>query len=290
MDPAELLLKLGGFGTSAELLEVCDQAALKAALATGAVVRLKRGHYSLPGADEARQAAQRVGGVVSGLSAAQLWGWKLKLPPERPVVTVPGHRRLTAERREGIDVRWADLDPADVVDGVTSPARTFVDCVRFEDFDAGLAVGDSALRGGDLTRRQMLAVATNSPRSGRAKAVRVARAADPRAANPFESVLRAVAGRVPGLRVEPQQWVGTVGRVDLLAEHLSLVVEADSWEFHGERSAFRRDVRRYTAFARLGYLVVRFTWEEVMFEQDYVHDVLADLVALGPPWVRERAA
>ncbi len=99
-------------------------------------------------------------------------------------------------------------------------------------------------------------------------------------------MLRAIAADVPGLHVEPQQWVGRVGRVDLLCVRNNLVIEADSWEFHGERSAFVRDVRRYTSFVRLGFAVVRFTWEEVMFQQDYVRDVLAAMVALGPPWVR----
>ena len=109
---------------------------------------------------------------------------------------------------------------------------------------------------------------------------------DGRAANPFESVLRAIAMEVSGLHVEPQQWVGRVGRVDLLCVRNNLVIEADSWEFHGERAAFVKDVRRYTAFAALGFAVVRFTWEEVMFEQDYVRDVLTTMVRLGPPWPR----
>ena len=108
----------------------------------------------------------------------------------------------------------------------------------------------------------------------------MARAVDGRAANPFESVLRAIAEEIPGLEVEPQQWVGGVGRVDLLSRRNNLIIEADSWEFHGGR-ALSRDVRRYTCFVRLGYAVLRFTWEEVMFRQDYVRDVLTTMVGLG---------
>jgi very-short-patch-repair endonuclease len=33
---------------------------------------------------------------------------------------------------------------------------------------------------------------------------------------------------------------------------------------------------------RAGYTVVRFTWEEVMFDPDHVRAVLTDLVARGP--------
>jgi very-short-patch-repair endonuclease len=288
MEPVELVTRLGGVATTAQL-RFCGERAITRALKEGTIIRVTRGHYSLPGPLQAHAAATRVGGVVSHLSAAQHWGWKVKLPPDRPVVTVPRNRNLSPEQRRGVDVRWATLHPDDIRDGVTSKVRTVVDCARTEPYDAGLAVADSAVRDGDLTPAQVLAEARSSPRTGRSSAVRVARAVDGRAANPFESVLRAVTHSVPGLEVESQQWVSSVGRVDLLARRQSLVIEAESWEFHGDRDAFVRDVHRYTAMVRLGYAVVRFTWEEVMFRQDYVREVLTAMVALGPPWMARAA-
>jgi hypothetical protein len=41
-------------------------------------------------------------------------------------------------------------------------------------------------------------------------------------------------------------------------------------------------VRRYTGFVRLGYAVIRFTWEDVMLRPGYVRRVLLDMVAWGP--------
>lgn len=284
MDLTELVIRLGGIATTRELLKVFDRTTLRKALHDGRIVRVARGHYSLPGASESLAAARRVGGVVSHLSAAQHWGWKIKLPPERPVVTVPRNRKLTERQRDGIDIRWSNLHPDDVREGVTSKIRTVGDCARSYDFDAALSVADSAVRSGDATQTQLRIEALAGPRTGRSSALRVADAADGRAANPFESVLRAICLEIPGLLVEPQVWVGDVGRVDLLDITNNLILEADSWEFHGERSAFVRDVRRYTCFVRLGYAVVRFTWEEVMFQQDYVRAVLTDMVRLGPPW------
>ena len=120
-----------------------------------------------------------------------------------------------------------------------------------------------------------------SPRTGRAKALRVVRAADARAANPFESALRAIADDVPGLCVVPQQQVGGIGYVDLLDHRLRLVIEAESFQWHSSRHGWARDVRRYTCFVRLGYTVVRFTWDEVMYQPEYVRAVLMDLVALA---------
>ena len=111
--------------------------------------------------------------------------------------------------------------------------------------------------------------------------MRVVKAANRLAANPFESVLRAIALDVPGLCVVPQQWVEDVGCVDLLDHRLRLVIEAESFQWHSTRRAWERDVRRYTLFTRLGYTVVRFTWGEVMYQPDYVRAVLLDLVAQG---------
>lgn len=136
-------------------------------------------------------------------------------------------------------------------------------------------------RSGDVDPLALARAAEASPRTGRTRAIRVARAADGRAANPFESCLRAICLEIPGLTVEPQVWVSGVGRVDLLDVRLRLIVEAESYEFHGGRREFLRDVRRYTAATRAGWTVLRFCWEDVMFRPEYVVAVIADVIQLG---------
>lgn len=277
MDPVDALTELGGIASLGELLALTGRRRLRTAVAVEHIVMVRRDCYTLPAADGARLTAARIGGTVSHLSAAQHWQWKVKFPPELPTVTVP-------RRRSGLDgceaeVHWANLLPKDVDDGVTARVRTVVDCARTYDFGVGLSVADSALRAG-VPADEILTAARASPRTGRPRAIRVAETADSRSANPFESVLRAIALEVPGLHVVPQQWVGNVGRVDLLDRDLGLVIEAESFEFHADRDSLARDVRRYTAMTRLGYVVVRFTWAEVMFRPDYVRAVLVDLVAL----------
>jgi very-short-patch-repair endonuclease len=94
-------------------------------------------------------------------------------------------------------------------------------------------------------------------------------------------VLRAIALEVRGLRVQPQYEVrrpGFYARVDLADELLRLVIEAESWTFHSGRKAFDRDCRRYNALVVGGWRVVRFTWEQVMFDPEYVRSVLQALV------------
>lgn len=161
----------------------------------------------------------------------------------------------------------------------TSPLRTVLDCAARLPFDEALTIADSALRAGAICYEELLLASARQPKRHRAKCLAVAEAADGRAANPFESVLRAIALDIPGLAVEPQHWIGE-RRVDLADPRLGLVIEADSFEFHGERRQLKRDCERYNALTAEGWVVVRFAWEHVMFEPDYVRAVLVRAVSL----------
>ncbi len=165
------------------------------------------------------------------------------------------------------------------MDGRTSRVRTALDCARTLPFDEALAVLDSALRAGHVRRADLLAAAQTGPRTGRPAALRAIEAASAKAANPFESVLRAIALEVVGLDVVAQGQVGPF-HADVADLELRIAIEAESFEFHALPEAFRHDIRRYTQMTRLGWLVVRFVWEDVMYRPAYVHAVLADLVAL----------
>lgn len=76
--------------------------------------------------------------------------------------------------------------------------------------------------------------------------------------------------------VRPQVSIESAGRVDLLVGR-RLVIEVDSVAHHTSTAAYRRDRRRDRRLAALGYLVVRLTYEEVMYEWD---NVLADLLMI----------
>ncbi|MCW2843636.1 MAG: hypothetical protein JWN22_1552, partial [Nocardioides sp.] len=70
-------------------------------------------------------------------------------------------------------------------------------------------------------------------------------------------------------------------RPDLVDERLRIVVEADSFEWHGKRSALARDARRYNSLVAAGWLVLRFAWEDVIHDPDHVRRVLADVTGLA---------
>lgn len=275
MDPVEALRRLGGVAAYGELIGPTTRGALAAAVRAGRVRRLRFDRYALVDTDEQVCRAVSVGGVVSHLSAAIHYGWKVKEPPALLCVTLPRNARKPSGE---LELRWRDLDDSAVYRHVTTRAQTVIDCARAYDFDVALSVADSALREGVLTRTDLMAAAERAPRTGRGRAIRVAETATGKPANPFESCLLAIALEVPGLSVVPQGHVRGVGWVDLLDRALGIVVEAESFEHHGLRSGLRRDVCRYTDCARLGLVVVRFTWEEVMFDPDRVRTALTDVV------------
>lgn len=272
MEIDELIYRSGGVASYRALTRAFARSHIEAALRTERIVRIGRGAYALPNGDQAVRAARALTGVLSLTSAALHWGWPVKSPPKQPHVTVPRHRTVAAHRRRGVIVHFADVE----VDGIaTSPVQTVLDCARQLPFDEALAVADSALRSGLVGPAELAAAAVRSPRSGRARAIRVAQCADKRAANPFESVVRAISYEYPAVQLIPQVTIAGLGMPDLYDRQLGLVVECDSFQFHSNRSAVVRDVERYNACTQLSLSLLRFAWEHAMLRQDYIRDQFA---------------
>ncbi len=265
------LERLGGVADAGQLMGLTSRRRVETALRRGEVLRIARGRYALPTAGEGLRAARRLAGVASHLSAAAHYGWQLKNQPAEPWVTLHPKRKVPAARRAGVRVCWRVLDEPGPV---TTRGRTVVDCARDLPFDEALAVAYSALREGRVTAEALHAAAQVS--RGRTRVLKVLAAADERAASAFESVLRAQAIEA-GLILEPQVLVRVPGltcRLDLADPHERLVVEADSFAWHGDRRALHRDCRRYTLLALAGWRVIRFSWEDVMRDPDYVRGCL----------------
>lgn len=274
MKAAAALERLGGVASAQAMLRLTNRRQLRRALRQRRIIRVARGRYALPAAADARQAAVRLSGVVCLRSAAAHHGWELKTQPELPEVAINPRRHLPPERRTGVRVAWMNVAEDDVVAGVTTPLKTVLDCARHLPFDEALAIADSALRSGSVTRAEMEAADVRG--AGAAAVRRVLAHADGRAANAFESVLRALCIE-EGVDVVPQQAVElTTGTVhpDLVCRVRRFVLEADSWSFHATRKAHKRDCVRYNLLTAHGWRVFRFTWEQVMHEQTYVRWVL----------------
>ena len=280
MDPVVALRELGGVARRGTLLRLTSRGRLQRAVLRGEITRASRGVYRLASAELALVRAAELRGVVSHLSAATLHGWEVAYPETCPWITVP--RNVGVAGADGCFVFWADLS----AEGgpITSPMRTVIDCSRRMAFGPALAVADSALRHGDVRSADLVVAAAAVRGKGAAAARRVARHASGLAANPFESMLRAIAVEA-GLSVRPQVGIsvgrGEVVHPDVVDSRRRIVLEADSWEFHTGRDAHARDCLRYTLLVVHGWTVLRFTWRQVMHDPDYVRWCLSSL--LGAP-------
>ena len=260
MDAVAALTRLGGIGATTDVLALTSRKRLRRAVASRRVVHVSRGRYALPVADEARDVAAQVGGHLRLLSAAAHWGWETKWPARHPQVVAP--RR--PERPVPAELAYDVLPRADRDGWATSRLRTVLDCAAELAFDEALAVADSALRHQHLSAEDLLdALRPSTP----ARVRRVLEHATPLAANPFESVLRAVLVEA-GIAVVPQ-WSTTLGGVtyhpDLADPLHALAIEANSWAHHAGKADHDADCVRYNALVVGGWTVLRFTWEQVMF-------------------------
>ncbi|WP_020390207.1 DUF559 domain-containing protein [Kribbella catacumbae] len=281
-DVVELLRLRGGAAGFAELRAGASERAIRKALAGGAIQRVALGVYALPPGADPLAAARAQGGVVSHLSAAVLYGFEVLELPAVAQVTVPRgqHRR---ESTIDCELRWAD--DVQALDGRTTKLRTVLDCARTLPFAAGLCVADSALRKGGIQRDQLLAAAATLLGPGSARARQVAAAADGRAESPLESVLRAVLLEA-GIEGFVPQWViqdeTFSARIDLAHPTLRLALEADSFAHHGTRAALARDCRRHTQLTIRGWRLLRFSWEDVMLEPEWVVNSVRSASATTP--------
>ena len=277
-----VLEAMGGVATRAALIAATSRAEVDRGLRDGEVVRGAPGRYTLPEADLAVRVAHELSGLLCLTSAALHHGWEVKHVPELPHVLFPRKRKIPPRHRSRVHVHRGDLHP-DQVDGIaTSRLQSLEMCLRWLPFDEALAIADSALRHGDVLPVTLRGLALSARGPGSRQLRRVAAAARAEAANPFESVLRAIALDVPGLSVQPQRVIRgrrVWARPDLVDTDLCIVLEADSFEWHGGRAALDRDAHRYNRLAVEGWLVLRFSWEAVMFRPDEVREILLDAVA-----------
>lgn len=277
------MAELGGVARYADLAYL-GQREVTDACRDGVIVRNGRGQYIDPGLGDHRRGALLLNGTLSHLSAAVQHGWSLKKMPDRPHVTVRPNRHIRASVCKSLRVYYRAMSDEEIIDGVTEPLRTVLDCARDLAFDEALTVADSALRVGAVGLDELRARSGSLNGRGSVRARAVLAAADGRAANPLESVLRALCLQIDGLLVEPQvAFENATHRAvaDLADIGLGIVVEGEGFETHGSRVGFDKDCRRYTELVCAGKLVVRCTYTQVMYEPDWVRARLAEVLALA---------
>lgn len=262
MTPAEALTQLGGTGRHRDILELTTRWHLRAAVASGAIVRVSKDRYCLARLTGAIGQAERSRAYLTHLSAALHHGWAVRFPPD----DVQLQREVSKADRDG----WA-----------TTPLRTLRDCCHDLAFADALAVCDSALRSRSLAYEALIRASQRWTPQARQPAL----CADARAKNPFGSSLRAIAISVR-LSVAAQ-WTVRVGGLtfhpDVADPFLGLALEADSWSHHAREPADHdRDCERYNLMVLAGWRVLRFTWGQVMLDPGAVERLLVSASRVTP--------
>nr|WP_181062978.1 DUF559 domain-containing protein [Pseudoclavibacter sp. RFBI5] len=165
------------------------------------------------------------------------------------------------------------------VDDIDLALECALPCLSTRDL---VIVADSALQLRLTTRDALTKVASRVPLSAQAKL----RFVDARSQSGTESIVR-LWFQLRGIAVHPQFTVAGVGNVDLLVGD-RLIIECDSKEFHATEWDSRNDRRRDLVLNRLGFRVLRLTYEQIMFEWPRVEATLLALLADGSHVRRSR--
>jgi very-short-patch-repair endonuclease len=265
---------------------------LQRRIETGEWTRLHRGVFRLgahkPNLDELDMAAMLAAGkgaVLSHATAARRLG--LEVPRSESVqITIPAFRDIP--EFSGVRV-WSsrDLIERDTIKRgpfrLTHLARTMIDLASVLD-DAWLrATLDSALRQRKTNlawiSRALETYGRGRRGTGRLRALVAEYQHEDEVPDSVLESLGIELGRAtrrrPRLHFKVLDGALLVAEVDLAWPEVRLCVELDGWAQHGTRAAFASDRARDRSLQRLGWMVLRYTWQDLAGNGE---SVIAELV------------
>jgi hypothetical protein len=226
-------------------------------------------------------------GHASHRSAAHLLelpggsGKIMEVSTSRPVT----HGGIIVHRRAPLP--QCDLSEVDGVP-VTAPHRTILDLGAVCSEGIVEAAVDEARRRGLITFAQLrwhLAAAGRRGVRGTAKLRRImdARGEDK---GPRESVLETLAGRLfrnsplpmPVLQFPIYRAREFLGRCDFAYPDLKIAIEVLGWKWHYGKRQWEQDLRRRTHLVAEGWIVLEFTWDDVVKRPQYVIATIRDAI------------
>jgi hypothetical protein len=222
--------------------------------------------------------------IVTGPSAAVLWGVDLVGPLDDVELTVPPTEH--PRRVRGLRVRRAVL-PGEHRWGrsgmpVTTAVATAVRVAGLLPLDDAVVAVDQLVDTGvvELETIRQLAAGTTGPGSARAR--RACALADGLAGSPQETRLRLLIGRSSLPMPVAQYWVedagGAVARVDFAWPERKVAVEYDGL-WHAEPGQFAKDRRRLNRLREAGWTVVFVTAADLHRPDELIARIVAALAA-----------
>lgn len=248
---------------------------------SGELLRVRRAWYAVPGAPSAIVRAVRVGGALTGPSAAHhrgLWtvdDGRLHVSVARNASRLRSDRTrfldLSSDAESTVCVHWRKSPGADRRI-VSTPVEIFLHALECQNDEQAIAIADSALNRGLVTLDELREATRDLPR----RYARAAARADPRSESGTETFVR-LRLAAHGIHVTPQARCGS-GRVDVLVGE-RLVIECHSRAHHTGIENYARDREREMALIDENYLTMTLSYEQVMFDWDRAESIIRGIVA-----------
>lgn len=206
--------------------------------------------------------------VLSGRSAAVLWGVDLAGPDDDVECTVPLSCRAGTVR--GVRVTRRALPPGDTVARggvrVTTPLRTALDLARIQPLEEAVVALDQFVRIRRLALAELRTAAAELTGPGCRRVREAVGRADGLAQSPQETRLRLRlhASRLPRpvAQYEVRDERGFVACVDFAWPEARVAVEYDGW-WHGQPQNVPKDRRRLNRLTAAGWTVIFATADDV---------------------------
>lgn len=264
MDIEQVLTLRGGVARRREIVNAGISAgSLRRGLDSGRVIRLGRGVYASPDADQEAIRAAALGGEPACISAADRIGLWLLRKPSLLHLSVD-HGRLVGET----DVR---------VHRAPRPLTPLTVCLQvmrcLPELDALCIVESAVVK--HLVTLEELRHHTSGKRDSKPR--KIVNRVDPHSQSILETAARYPL-REAGLAVQSQVYVKGVGRLDLFVEG-RLGIEADGRQHHSGRIEFEEDRRRWNLLTAGGIPVLRVTKTQVVDRSAAYLDLVKNTLA-----------
>lgn len=261
MDVTEYLKYAGSVARTATLLQAgFTERTIRSTLASGQALRLRHGVVALHDAQPDLVAAVLANGVLCCASAAPHHGlWRLH-PPERP------HILCRHGAAAGVVIHRGSLVPPEFPRPVAGLTDTLLHALRcLPPVEAAVMVESALVQG--RTTLDYLRQRLPGNRNGAAR--RVLELVDGTADSAIEVVARLLfMGQ--GIYTQTQVDLPGIGFVDFLLEGF-LIVEIDG-STHLEPAQVKKDRRRNNASTLTGYAVLRYGYQDVVYNPQRVLD------------------
>ncbi|HEY4152004.1 MAG TPA: DUF559 domain-containing protein [Pseudolysinimonas sp.] len=278
--PLSVIAERGGLAATHELTaDGFSRAALTRDLQGGRIVRVRQGWYAAATTPAVLLHAARVGGrlsCVSALDATGIWAatdGKLHVAadPNSCRLRSPHDSRRRRSPRDALVVHWRAHPGRSRL--IVDPFRALEDACLCCSAEMLTASADSLLHQHPELRADYRLLMKRVPATHLAAFQR----ADGVCESGTETIFW-LRMRHPTPR--RQVVIRGVGRVDFVFGE-RLVVEVDGAEFHADVDHFESDRRRDARLSALGYRVLRFSYQQVMFDWRSVESAVRAAIARG---------